>query len=92
MEERESETLIILFNIGNNEVLQCVDNEKIIHAINTAIIWNRENNEKNEHNFVGLTLAPEEAWMWDENKVKKFLIEQREWGQVTVITNGWDIR
>ena len=50
---------------------------------------NKENNEKNEYNFIGMTFAPEEAWLWDEKRLKEFLNEQENWGQVMVITNGW---
>lgn len=39
-----------------------------------------------------MTFAPEEAWLWDEKRLKEFLNEQENWGQVMVITNGWRYR
>ena len=81
--------MIILFNINNKEVLSQVDNERIMYAFNLAVSMNKENNEKNEYNFIGMTFAPEQAWLWDEKRLKEFLNEQENWGQVMVITNGW---
>lgn len=48
--------------------------------------------KKNEYNFIGMTFAPEEAWLWDEKRLKEFLDEQENWGRVMVITNGWRYR
>ena len=80
--------MVVLFNINNKEVVSQVDNERIMYAFNLAVSMNKENNEKNEYNFIGMTFAPEEAWLWDE----KSLNEQENWGQVMVITNGWRYR
>lgn len=74
--------MIILFNINNKEVLSQVDNERIMYVFNLAVSMNKENNEKGEHNFIGMTFAPEEAWLWDEKRLKEFLNEQENWGQV----------
>lgn len=82
--------LIVVFNINDNKILQCVDNERIVYAFKLAMAWNKENNEKNEYNFVGMTLVPEEGWMWDEYELNDYLNEQKRWGQVMVITNGWN--
>lgn len=81
--------MIVVFNINNNKILQCVDNERIVYAFRCAISWNKENNEKNEHNFIGMTIVPEEGWMWDEARLNEYLDEQKKWSQVMVITNGW---
>ena len=48
--------------------------------------------KKNGYNFIGMTFAPEEAWLWDEKRLKEFLNEQENCGQVMVITNGWRYR
>ena len=81
--------MVVLFNINNKEIVSQVDNERILYAFNLAMRMNKENNEKNEYNFIGRTFAPEEAWLWDEKRLKEFLNEQENWGQVMVITNGW---
>ena len=81
--------MIVVFNINDNKILQCVDNERIVYAFRCAVSWNKENNEKNKHNFIGMTIVPEEGWMWDEDRLKEYLIEQENWGQVMVMTNGW---
>lgn len=89
MELGRLESLIVVFNINDNKILQCVDNERIVYAFRCAISWNKENNEKNEHNFIGMTIVPEEGWMWDEARLNEYLDEQKKWSQVMVITNGW---
>lgn len=81
--------MIVVFNINDNKILQCVDNERIVYAFRCAISWNKENNEKNEHNFIGMTIVPEEGWMWDEARLNEYLDEQKKWSQVMVITNRW---
>lgn len=81
--------MIVVFNINDNKILQCVDNEKIVYAFRCAVSWNKENNEKNEHSFIGMTIGPEEGWMWDEARLNEYLDEQKKWSQVMVITNGW---
>lgn len=81
--------MIVLFNINDNKILQCVDNEKIVYVFKLAIAWNKENSEKNEYNFVGITFVPEAAWLWDEGRLKDYLDKQKEWGQVMVIIDGW---
>lgn len=37
-----------------------------MYVFNLAVSMNKENNEKGEHNFIGMTFAPEEAWLWDD--------------------------
>lgn len=34
-----------------------------MYVFNLAVSMNKENNEKGEHNFIGMTFAPEEAWL-----------------------------
>ena len=55
--------MVVLFNINNKEVVSQIDNERIMYAFNLAVSMNKENNEKNEYNFIGMTFAPEEAWL-----------------------------
>lgn len=38
---------------------------------------------------IGMTIVPEEGWTWDEGRLNEYLDEQKKWGQVMVITNGW---
>lgn len=84
--------MVVLFNINNKKVISRVDNERIMYAFSLAVGMNKENNEKGEYNFIGMTFAPEEAWQWDEKRLKEFLNEQENCSQVMVITNGWRFR
>lgn len=84
--------MVVLFNINNKKVISRVDNERIMYAFSLAVSMNKENNEKGEYNFIGMTFAPEEAWLWDEKRLKEFLNEQENCSQVIVITNGWRYR
>lgn len=77
--------MIVVFNINDNKILQCVDNERIVYAFRYAVFWNKETNTKN----IGMTIVPEEGWTWDERRLNEYLDEQKKWGQVMVITNGW---
>ena len=89
MEDGGFISLIVVFNINDNTILQCVDNERIVYAFRCAVSWNKKNNEKNGHNFIGMTIVPEEGWTWDEARLNEYLNEQKKWGQVMVMTNGW---
>lgn len=84
--------MVVLFNINDKEVVSQVDNGRIMYAFNLAVSMNKENNEKGGYNFIGMTFAPEEAWLWDEERLKEFLNEQENCSQVMVITNGWRYR
>ena len=72
--------MIVVFNINDNKILQCVDNERIVYAFRCAVSWNKENNEKNGYNFIGMTIVPEEGWMWDEARLNEYLDEQKKVG------------
>lgn len=84
--------MVVLFNINNKEVINRVDNGRIMYAFSLTVGMNKENNEKGEYNFIGMTFAPEEAWLWDKKRLKEFLNEQENCSQVMVITNGWRYR
>lgn len=81
--------MIILFNINNKEVLSQVDNERIMYVFNLAVSMNKENNEKGEHNFIGMTFAPDDFWKMEIAERGAYLDRLKRLGVDVLMDEGW---